>query len=76
MPKSESNLPDDEEQLDELMEVNYLWHSHIWSLLQQNPFFIAHGYFVFENGERWTREELDRWSNSDDKEAAVKEVMQ
>ena len=76
MPKTETIQPDTEEQLDELMEVNYLWHGHIWNLLQTNPLFIAHGYYVFENGERWTREELDRWSNSEDKESVVKEALQ
>ena len=56
MPKTETIQPDTEEQLDELMEVNYLWHGQIWNLLQTNPLFIAHGYYVFEHGERWTHE--------------------
>lgn len=65
-----------EQRIEELEKVNYLWHNHIWSLLQQNPFFIAHGYYVMWNGERWTREELDRWSSHDDEEPEPKESLQ
>lgn len=66
---------DSETDSSEWEETAYLWHSHIWNLLQQNPFFITYGYYVFENGESWTLEELERWTNSN-KEDSVKEKLQ
>ena len=41
-----------------LEESAYRFYDHIWTLLQQNQFFIAHGFYVFPNGEKWTVDEL------------------
>lgn len=61
---------------DEWEEVSGMFYGHILNLLQQNPFFIAHGFYVFSNGDRWDLEDLERWANSDDKETAVKDFLQ
>jgi len=44
--------------------------------LQQNPFFIQHGFYVFPNGERWTIEELVKHADGGDPEDSIKAVLQ
>lgn len=62
---------------EELEESAYRFYDHIWTLLQQNSFFIAHGFYVFPNGERWTVDELSRHADhisSDDDEEGVSTI--
>ncbi len=61
---------------EEYEDAAFSFYGHIWNLLQQNPFFIQHGFYVFPNGERWTIEELVKHADGGDPEDSIKAVLQ
>ncbi len=61
---------------EEYEDAAFSFYDHIWNLLQQNQFFIQHGFYVFPNGERWTIEELIKHADGNNPEASIKEILQ
>lgn len=81
MEQDEDKSSADDPTPEALEESAYRFYDHIWTLLQQNTFFIAHGFYVFPNGERWTVDELSSHadhtnSDDEDKDVVVKKALQ
>lgn len=52
MTQVKDNADVNEPSPDAIEESVYRFYNHIWTLLQQNQFFITNGFYVFPGGGR------------------------
>ena len=79
MAQAEDNVDENDPSPEAVEESAYRFYDHIWTLLQQNTFFITHGFYVFPNGEKWTVDELKSHADHmsvDDDTPTIKEHLQ